>query len=656
MEWNVVNHPFGTDESGMDELVALGDDILGSDAVIETPFGFRTLLYFDFTASGRSLGCIEDFMRFQAREVIRDWLGAEEDSLIFTGSGSTGAIWKFLAIMSQNKWSLAPPPTHSVIFIVDSSSHHSVILPFRELAQHSELIVHAPTHAASEAAAGGNPLPPFLAAAPCPSEYHPSEDFRQSVQLYFHVIEVPSDKTSGVMSTPAYLEALRHCWRLQEERRDEEVVPLSFLTAVSNVTGMEHNVPLMVSLAHSFGSPILVDFAAAAAHTRPDANPDSSTLPQIVKGGKPLVSLEEAENLPKSCFMRWMVETRGKCAGFDVAVFSPHKLLGGPGTPGLLLIKNYLASHSKPGQPGGGCVAFVSKDGHSYLKNVEEREEAGTPDILGSIRAGLMFRLHASIGIERIRAREQALANFLISAWAQHPNIDLVGPSTRRLHFCRPPGRLGVRTPGVMESASASASETADVECLQLSEDTESPWDPGRVGIISFRVRARRPSSQSPNAQWLHHQFVCALLNDIFGVQIRSGCACAGPYLIQLMGISDEEAEGIRKLIEATDCHVMKPGVSRAGVHFTMSDEEAVILRDAVLWVASFAEELLQQYTFVPTTGRWVHQTSARHLPPTELFGKDLRYAPREITSEEDLSGVLEPPAEGAHGEERQVI
>lgn len=132
----------------------------------------------------------------------------------------------------------------------------------------------------------------------------------------------------------------------------------------------------------------------------------------------------------------------------DAVYFSPHKLVGGPGAPGILVVKRRLLNIAKvPTQPGGGTVFFVtnrygrvvcllpyngeeglmrgdwalseiliSRRSHTYLKNAEEREESGTPDILGSLRAGLAIQVKGRLGAKLIQAAEDAVVSRVMSA------------------------------------------------------------------------------------------------------------------------------------------------------------------------------------------------------------------------------------------------
>lgn len=47
----------------------------------------------------------------------------------------------------------------------------------------------------------------------------------------------------------------------------------------------------------------------------------------------------------------------------------------------------------------------------------------------------------------------------------------------------------------------------------------------------------------------LHGRFVTRLFNDLFGIQARGGCACAGPYGHTLLKIENDLSLGLRSAI-----------------------------------------------------------------------------------------------------------
>ena len=176
----------------------------------------------------------------------------------------------------------------------------------------------------------------------------------------------------------------------------------------------------------------------------------------------------------------------------DAIFLSPHKFIGGPSTPGVLVARRELFANRVPDVPGGGTVAYVNPDDHAYLADPAHREEGGTPAIIEAVRAGLVFQLKEAVGVETIRAAEERLL--------------------------APGGR------GVARGAG-----------------DRDPRQPRRRPALDRVVRRAAPSGR-----YLHHNFVVALLNDLFGIQSRGGCSCAGPYGHRLLGIDLERSPRVR--------------------------------------------------------------------------------------------------------------
>jgi selenocysteine lyase/cysteine desulfurase len=210
-------------------------------------------------------------------------------------------------------------------------------------------------------------------------------------------------------------------------------------SAASNVTGILTDVDRVAALLHRHGALSVWDYSAAA----------------------PYVPIRMAESRP------------GAGDHKDAVVFSPHKLVGGPQTPGVLVVRRDLARNRVPTVPGGGTVAFVDPVGHRYLDDPVGREEGGTPGIVESIRAGLVVALKQAVGTDLIQEREQRFLRLALDRWRGNPNLELLG-------------------------------------------NLEVP----RLPIVSFRIRHGH--------RYLHHELVVAMLNDLFGIQARGGCSCAG--------------------------------------------------------------------------------------------------------------------------------
>jgi selenocysteine lyase/cysteine desulfurase len=232
-------------------------------------------------------------------------------------------------------------------------------------------------------------------------------------------------------------------------------------------------------------------------------------------------------------------------AELDAIVLSPHKFVGGPASSGVLIVRRDAVVTERPSWPGGGTVKFVSPEGHDYSDCLEAREEAGTPNVIGDIRTALAFAVKEAAGLDRIAARGAALRDMAIAAFAAEPRIELLG-------------------------------------------------NPGgdSLPILSFRVR-------DTEGHLVHHQFVTRLLSDLHGVQVRGGCACAGPYVHDLLGIDAEASEHMRRaILEGRETE--KPGFVRMNLSYLLTDEEATRAIGAVLDVARRAPSLLPAYDVDP--------------------------------------------------------
>jgi len=306
-------------------------------------------------------------------------------------------------------------------------------------------------------------------------------------------------------------------------------------SAASNVTGVQADVLAVTALLHRYGALACWDFAAAAPYCKIDMNP-------VLPGDH-----------PDRAFVH-----------IDAAFISPHKLLGGINTPGLLIAKKRLFANPVPENVGGGTVYFVDNLGHRYLSNREEREEAGTPDVVGAVRAGLCFQLKQRIGIEAIAAADLRLCASMKSGLENVKNLVLLGP-----------------------------------------QGTDSP----RIPILSFLVRHGN--------RFLHYQFVASLLNDVFGIQSRGGCMCAGPFAQKLLGIPEDIVAAIdHELVhDSKHSEYLRPGFTRLSLAYFIDEKELNYILQAVAAIAQFGWRLLPLYKFNCRTGEWKHKTRFTKFP-----------------------------------------
>nr|WP_320275540.1 aminotransferase class V-fold PLP-dependent enzyme [Mesorhizobium sp. VK3C] len=228
-------------------------------------------------------------------------------------------------------------------------------------------------------------------------------------------------------------------------------------------------------------------------------------------------------------------------AEIDAIVVSPHKFLGGPGASGILIVRRDAPSTKKPSWPGGGTVKFVSPTTHDYSDSLESREEAGTPNVIGDIRAALAFIVKDAIGLGAMAARNCELTRRAFRAWKDVPNLELLGLS-----------------------------------------------DPDRLPIFSFRVK-------NGKGGYVHQQLITRMLSDRFGIQARGGCACAGPYVHRLLLIDDHQSAEIRQAILSGD-EMKKPGFTRLNFSILLPDEKVQFVLDAVAQIAADATTFESDY------------------------------------------------------------
>ncbi len=239
---------------------------------------------------------------------------------------------------------------------------------------------------------------------------------------------------------------------------------------------------------------------------------------------------------------------------FDAIFFSPHKFLGGPGTSGVLIFNAEIyPANLPPTVSAGGTVSFVSSCREEYFEDIESREKPGTPGIMQALRVALAFQLKHKVGQATIDQLEKHLYEKFMAAFADDDRIIFYGP-----------------------------------------------LDPAKkVPIVPFNIRHRD--------RILHPKFVTRLLNDLFGIQTRAGCSCAGPYGHQLMQIQTQVSDFYRCLITNAGYAGIKPGWVRLNLHYSMTEAEVDYFIAAVKFVLSHGFKFLSRYEFNIKTGEWNH-------------------------------------------------
>ncbi len=256
----------------------------------------------------------------------------------------------------------------------------------------------------------------------------------------------------------------------------------------------------------------------------------------------------------------------GEDASLDAVFISPHKFLGGPGSSGILVFNERIYHRElPPSVSAGGTVDYVSPRDQDYIEAIEEREKAGTPGVLQILKAALAIQLKDRVTVEAIETRERALLERALGRWSNNPRVSILG----------------------------------------------NPDPDRRISIISFNLQGRA-------GQYLHPKFVTTLLNDLFGIQTRAGCSCAGPYGHRLLGINDKESERYRRWIRK-GYSGLKPGWCRISLHYVMDDLEVDYILDAVDFVAEHGVRFLPLYRFDLLTGNWQHRADPVDLEDFSL-------------------------------------
>ena len=494
------------------EPAYLRQQIVGVDSTFETPFGERLMVYCDYTASGRCLQFVESYL--QSLQRVYANTHTEDD---ITGRSMSQLLHEAEEAIKE---SVNAGPDGRIIACGTGAT--GAIDKLQQIIG----VTLAPATRKNlgdmldeEKLARTQPVV-FIG----PYEHHSNEiSWRQSLAT---TVQVRLDAGGNV--DLAHLEELLEDPRYQNRKR------IGSFSAASNVTGMRSDVRKIAALLHKYDAIACFDYAACAPYVEIDMNPEP--------------------------------EMEGDDASIDAIFISPHKFLGGPGSSGVLVFNERIYDRElPPSMSAGGTVDYVGMTDQDFIGRIEEREKAGTPGVLQTLKAGLVFQVKDAVGVDVIYEREHEFTNRALRAWGENVGIEVLG-----------------------------------------NPDADS-----RVGIISFNIR-------DSSGKYLHHKFLTVLLNDLFGIQSRAGCSCAGPYGHRLLDIDDDTSEKYRLAVQQGHCG-LKPGWCRVGLHWVMDDAEADYVIDAVQFLAREGHKFLSLYDFDLATGTWVHKYAAGLLPEFSL-------------------------------------
>lgn len=475
---------------------------VGRRVYIETPFGRRLVCYADLTATGRYLHFIEAWIRR-----VRPFYANTHTAVSSTGRMMTSLREKARQVIHR---AVGADPDDEVLF-TGAGATCAVnklvgLLGLRidePLEREHGLSAHIDARARPVVFIG-------------PYEHHSNE--LPWVESVAEVVEVGL-RSDGLVDLEDLAAKL--------ERFADQPLKIGSFSAASNVTGVLSDVGAIAELLHRAGAYACFDYAAAGPYVPIDMHP-----------------ADPARRI-------------------DALFLSTHKFIGGPEASGVLVVNRELVRTRVPERPGGGTVEYVSRatrEGIDYTTRLDEREEGGTPAILGDMRAGTAFLVKEMIGPERILAHETALARSALQRLSRHPRIGILGPA-----------------------------------------------EADRLAIISF------------NIEGLHHDLVSALLDHLFGIQNRAGCSCAGPYGHRLLGIDEATSERFRGLIKR-GIGGIKPGWVRMTIPFYANAHDLEYLLSAVEFVADHGRTFAPLYRMGWADGVWRHiERPAPDIEPIEL-------------------------------------
>jgi len=458
-------------------------NIVGIDKTFISPYGEKKIIYTDWTASGRLYRPIEE-------KLLNDFgpfVANTHTETSVTGSVMTKAYHKAQGIIKNHV-----NANNDDVLITEGSGMTGVVNKFQRIL--------------------GLRINDSL------KEYTKIPDDIKPIVFITHM-EHHSNQTSW-LETIADVEIIPYnneglvCMQSFEKLIDkykDRKIKIASVTACSNVTGLQPEVYKIAALIHKNNGLCFVDYACSAPYVNIDMHKD------------------------ENCY-------------FDAIFFSPHKFLGGPATSGVLIFNKNLYKNTIPDNPGGGTVTWTNPWGeHSYIDDIEAREDGGTPGFLQTIKIALAIKLKEEMGVENIQKREHEINKIVFDKLNGIDNLQML------------------------------AGQHTD-----------------RLGVFSFYIDN------------LHFNLGVKILNDRFGIQTRGGCSCAGTYGHYLLHVDKNKSHELVDII-ADGCLIDKPGWIRMSIHPTMTDDETIFVCDNIIALAKNHQEWSKDYKYDDNSNEFKH-------------------------------------------------
>jgi len=462
---------------------------IGHQQTFESPFGNKKIIYADWTASGRAYQPIEDCIQKE----IMPFIGNTHTEATLTGTLMSKAYQEAKLIIKK---------------YVNASSDDALIFCGSGMTSAVNKLQRIL----------GLRLPERI------TDYlkkdSPGLSFDEHLKpvVFITHMEHHSNHISW-LETIATVEIIRpdengnvdlKCLRNMLEHFKHRKNKIAAITACSNVTGIQTPYHEIAKITHEYGGFCFVDFASSAPYVDIDMHPGQTD------------------------------------ADLDAIYFSPHKFLGGPGTPGVLIFNKKIYKNTIPDRPGGGTVVYSNPwKVHEYVADIEQKEDGGTPPFLQGIKAAMCLRLKEEMGVGNMLEREEELLQIIFHRFSKIKNAEVLESNFKK-----------------------------------------------RLGIISFVVSGA------------HYNLIVRMLNDRFGIQTRGGCSCAGTYGHILLDVDKTRSYQILSSIRSGDM-LCKPGWIRLSIHPTMTNAEIHFIMDSIESAASHFKKWREDYTYNPISNEF---------------------------------------------------
>jgi selenocysteine lyase/cysteine desulfurase len=448
--------------------------ILGIDKTFISPYGEQKIIYTDWTASGRLYTPIENKMK----DDFGPFVANTHTETSIMGTTMTHSYQKARTIIKEHVGA-----DKNDVLLTCGSGMTGVINKFQRI-----LGLKAPENLQSQLDFSKIERPVVFVSH---MEHHSNQT--SWLETIAEVVVIPCNEL-GLFCLENFKEVLGSY--------KDASYKIASITSCSNVTGIKTPYYEVARMMHEQNGLCFVDFACSGPYIDIDMHP---------------------EDQPESYL--------------DAIFFSPHKFLGGPGASGVLVFSSTLYKNTIPDNPGGGTVTWTNPwGGHTYIEDIEVREDGGTPGFLQAIRISLAVRLKDKMGVDKMMAREEELLDIFFTHLENNPKINIL------------------------------AGEHKD-----------------RLGVISFIIEG------------IHHDLAVKILNDRYGIQSRGGCSCAGTYGHYLLAIDEPTSDDLVNRLYKGEL-TSKPGWIRVSIHPTTTNQEANLVCNAINEVAKNAQEWAKEY------------------------------------------------------------